>query len=148
MMPPAQSQSVLIGERGEIVWMRRIHYTRIKCAALVGWSQNPHSGQLRETLGCIASKVRVVFKNCWASDLLDVLDRGREADRAGDVRCASLKSVRRFFECALFQGDVHDHLPATVPWRHRIEDFAPSVQRADAGRSTHGVPGAGEEIAS
>src|SRR6266496_1844473 len=99
MMPAAQSQSILVGERCEIVWMCCIHYKPDKGAALFGWSENTHSGQFRETLGCIASKVRVVFKNCWASDLLDVLDRGREADRAGDVRCASLKSVRRFFEC-------------------------------------------------
>src|SRR5882724_3810711 len=148
MMPAAQSQSVLVGERCEIVWMCCIHYKPNKCAALFGWTENTHSGQFRETFGCIASKVRVVFKNCCASDLLDVLDRCREADRAGDVRCASLKSVWRFFKCALFQGDAHDHLPATVPWRHRIEDLTPSVERADAGRPTHFVSGEGEEIAS
>src|SRR5205809_6679130 len=108
MMPPPQSQSVLIGERCEIVWVRRIHYKPNKGAALFGWSENTHSGQFRETLGCIASKVRVAFKNCWASALLEVLDRGREADRAGDARRASLKSVRRFVECALSQADAQD----------------------------------------
>src|SRR5205823_7246012 len=137
MMPPAQSQSVLIGERCEIVWMCCIHYKPNQGAALFVWTENTHSGQFRETLGCIASKVRVVFKNRWASDLLDVLDRSREADRAGDVRCAGLKSVRRFFECALFQSDGHDHLAAAVLWRHSIEDLAASVERAVAGRATH-----------
>src|SRR5205823_14877612 len=101
MMHPAQSESVLIGERREIVWMRCIHYKPNKGAALFGWPENTHSGQFRETLGCIASKMRVVFKNCWASDLLVIFNRSRESDRDDLLRRANITSEHYFIICSL-----------------------------------------------
>src|SRR5439155_25274004 len=94
-----------------------------KSAAFFSWSQNTHSGYFCETLGCVASKMRVMLKNCWASDTLDVINRSREANRACKIWRAGFKSMRRFLKRALFQSDTHDHLTAAMPWRHRIEDL-------------------------
>ncbi len=44
MVAPTQSQSVLIGERGEIVRMRCVHYKSNKRAALFSWPENMHAG--------------------------------------------------------------------------------------------------------
>ncbi len=93
-------------------------------------------------------KLRVVFENCRASDTLDVIDRGRETDRARDIRCAGFKSVGRFLKRAFFQSDADNHFAAAVPWRDRIQNRRPSVKRADASRATHFVSGEGEEIAA
>ena len=56
--------------------------------------------------------------------------------------------MRRFLERAFFQSDADDHLAAAVPWRHRIKNLRPTVERADPGRPTHFVSGEGEEIAA
>src|SRR2546430_12476774 len=93
-------------------------------------------------------KLRVVLKNCRASDPFDVINRCRESDRACDVGRASFEPMRRFLECALFERDAYDHFTATVPRWHRIQDLRASVERTDTGRCTHFVSGKREEIAA
>ena len=93
-------------------------------------------------------KLRVVFENCGASDTFDVINRGRETDRARYIRCPGFKPVRRFLKRAFFQSDAHDHFAAAVPWRDRIQNRRPPVKRADASRATHFMPGEGEKIAA
>ena len=93
-------------------------------------------------------KLRVVFENCRASDLFDVVNRGREANGAGNIWCASLKSMGCSLKYAFFQSDAHDHFAATVPRGHGIEDLGSSIKRADAGRATHFVSGEGEVVTS
>jgi hypothetical protein len=57
-----------------------------------------------------------MFENCWASELLDVINRGRQSDVPAmfgipaSNRCGA-------FECALFQSHANDHLAAAVPGR-------------------------------
>ena len=58
-----------------------------------------------------------------APELLDEIDRGAEADRAGDVRRAGLEPVRRLLELGLLEGDVEDHVAAALPGRHRREQI-------------------------
>src|SRR5919106_5437034 len=98
--------------------------------------------------GCIVSKIRVMLKNCRASDSLDVINRCREADRARNIWRAGLESMRRFLKRAFFQSYTHYHFAAAMPWRHRIEDLGLPIERADAGRATHFVSGKSEEIAA
>src|SRR6266446_9437357 len=95
MVPAAQSQSVLICEGCEIVRMRRIHHETNQSATLFSWPENAHSWQFGETLSGIVSEVRVVFENYWPSDLLDIINRCRQPDRTGDIRCAGFKSDRK-----------------------------------------------------
>src|SRR6266850_7333224 len=128
--------------------MRRLHDKTHQRATLFTRTKHAHSGQLSETFHCVTSKVRIVFENCRASDLFDVIDGGGEPDGAGDIRRAGLESVRRFFENAFFQGNADDHLAAAMPWRHRIENFRARVERSNASRPTHFVSGEGEEVAA
>ena len=148
MVSATHGQPVLICERREIVWMRGLHHETNKRATVLTWSENTHSRQFSQTFHRITSKMRIMFENCRAADPLDVINRGGEPDRAGDVRCARLKSVGRFLERAFFQGDADDHLPAAMPWGNGIENIGPPVKRPDASRSAHFVSGESEEIAA
>ena len=118
MVTAAQSQSVLICESCEVVRMRRVHHETNQSATLFRRPENVHSWQFGKALCRVISQIRVMFENCRASNPFDVIKRRRESDRAGDVRCAGLKSVRRFFECALFQSHADNHFAAAVPWRY------------------------------
>ena len=80
MMSTAHSQPVLIRERGEIVRMRRVHDKPNQRAPLFLWTKHASSRQFRETLGCIARKLRIVFENCRTPDPLNVINRSRKAD--------------------------------------------------------------------
>ena len=51
MMSAAQRQPVLIGERRQIVRVRRLHDETNERAALTGGSENADAGQFGETLG-------------------------------------------------------------------------------------------------
>ena len=85
---------------------------------LSGRPENSRAGQFSKMLGCVARKLRVMFENRRPSDALDVINCCRQPNRAGNVRCASLKSVRRFLERALFERDAYDHFTPAVPGRH------------------------------
>src|SRR5438552_15160137 len=141
MMPAPHGQAILIGECGEIVRVRRVHDKSNKRAALISWPENARAGQFSETLGRIARKLRVVLENCGAPNLLEVINRCREADRASDVWRAGLKPMRRFLKRGFFQGHAHDHFAAAMVWRHGIKNLRARVEGSDAGRSTHFGPG-------
>src|SRR5438552_16351924 len=147
MMPAPHGQAILIGECGEIVRMRRVHDKSNKRAALISWPENARAGQFSETLGRIARKLRVVLENCRASNLLEVINRCREADRAGDIRRAGLKPMGRFLKRGFFQGDAHDHCAAAMVWRHGIKNLRACVEGSDAGACTNFVRGKFEECA-
>src|SRR6266545_1925174 len=141
-------QPILIRERGEIVRMRCVHYKSYERAALFLWTKDASARQFADALGCISRKLRIVLENRRAPNVLDVINRGCESDRARDVWRASLEPVRRFLERAFFERDAHDHFAAAMPWWDRIEDFSASVKHADAGRPTHLVPGKRQKIAA
>ena len=105
-------------------------------------------GNSVEAFSRVVRKLRVVFENRRASDALDVINCCRQPDRAGNVRRASLESVRRFLKRALFERDAYDHFASALPRRHRIEKLRASVKHADASRSTHFVSGERKEIAA
>src|SRR5262245_5342752 len=98
--------------------MSSIHYKSDERAALFHWTKHAGARQFRETLSCIMRKLRIVFENRLPPDRLDVINRGREPDRARDTRRASFEPVRRFLKRAFFKRDAHDHLTATMVWRH------------------------------
>ena len=148
MMSAAHRQAVLVRERRQIMWVRRIHDKPNQCAALFLWTKGAGSRQFPDALHCITCKMPVVFENRRTSDLFDVINCGREANRAGDIGRASFKPMRRSFKRSFFQGHAYDHFTATMPWRHRIENLRSSVKRADASRATHLVSGKRQKIAA
>ena len=89
-----------------------------------------------------------MLKNRRTSDLFEIIDRGRQSDRARDIRRARFESMRRFLEGAFLESDADDHFAAAVPRRHDVENFGATVERTDAGRATHLVSGESEKIAT
>ncbi len=87
-------------------------------------------------------------KNRWASDPLEIIDRGCESDRAGDIRRAGFETMRRSLKSAFLECDADNHFAAAVPGRQRFQDFGSTVERAAAGRTTHFVTGESEKIAT
>src|SRR5207249_3489581 len=148
MMSTAHGQPVLVRERRQIMWVRRIHDKSNQRAALLSWSEDACSWQVSQTLGCISRKLRIVLEDRRTSDLLDIINCGREANRAGDIGRASFKPMRRSFKRSFFQGHAYDHFTATMPWRPRIENLRSPVKRAAATRATHLVSGIGPAIAA
>ena len=57
VMSAAHGQAVLIGERGQIVGMCRIHHKPNQRAALFVWAKNARSRQFRESLGCVTREM-------------------------------------------------------------------------------------------
>ena len=82
------------------------------------------------------------------ADAFEVIDRGGESDRAGDIRRAGFETVRRFFIGAFLEGYADDHLAAAVPGRHCVQQLGAAVEGASSSGSAHFVAGEGEEIAA
>src|SRR5207237_2126382 len=119
--------------------MRRFHDEPDDGAALARWSEDAHPGQFRETFQRVIGQPRIVFEDRGAANAFDVIDRGGEADGAGDVRRAGFETMRRFLKRAFLQRHAHDHLAAAVQRWHRLEDFGAAVERTAHGRLTHFV---------
>src|SRR5207249_11597077 len=115
MMPAAHGQPILIRKRREIVRMRRVHDKPHEGTAFFVWTKHASSRQFREALGCIARKLRIVFENCRPPDLLNVIDRSREADGSRNIWRSALEPKRRLLERALRKGDPYDHFATSVP---------------------------------
>src|SRR5438876_9221774 len=99
MMSAAHGQAVLVRECGEIMRMRRVHDEPNQGAALFLWTKDADSGQFSETLTRVTRKLRIMFKNCRASDALDVINCRGEPDRAGNTGRTGFKPLRRFLKC-------------------------------------------------
>src|SRR5215211_5581365 len=93
-------------------------------------------------------KLRVVLENCRASDLFDVINCGREADRPSNDGRASFEPVRRFLEGALFERDAYNHFASALPRRYGIQKLGAAVKHADASRGTHFVSRKCKKIAA
>src|SRR5438552_15498519 len=102
MMSAAHRQAVLVRERRQIMWVRRIHDKPNQCAALFLWSKGAGSRQFPDALHCITCKMPVVFENRRTSDLIDLINWGREANRVDVIRRASFNPMRRDFKRSLF----------------------------------------------
>src|SRR5438132_1228887 len=79
---------------------------------------------------------------------IEIIHRRVEANRAGNVRCASLESMRRLFETALLEINAEDHLPAALIRGHFFQQLASPVQNPEPGWSAHFMAGEHQEIAA
>ena len=69
------------------------------------------------------------------------VDRRPETDRAGEVRRAGLELVGGVVVDGLLEADRQDHVAAALIGGHLLEQLAPAVEDADAGRPVHLVAG-------
>ena len=117
---------------------------RARCAGRTGGCPL----QLRELVVGIRAQFLIVLGDFFAADGVQIIHRGVQADRAGDVRRAGFELVRRFFPGALVEIDVQNHFAAALVRRHCFQTLPPAIQHADAGRPAHFVAGEREEIAA
>ncbi len=80
-------------------------------------------------------------------ELVDVVERRRQADRLGRSRRAGLEPARRIVERRAFEGDAANHAAATLPWRHRGKVFLLPVKCAYPGGAVDLVAREREEVA-
>ena len=77
------------------------------------------------------------------ADGKNIVDRGGEADGAGDIRSAGFEFVGKAGVLCFLEGDGFDHVAAALPGGHLFEQFAPSHRGADAGGAVELVAGEG-----
>ena len=82
------------------------------------------------------------------ADCVQIIHRRVQANRPGNIRRAGLEPVRRFFEAALLEFDIENHLPAALISRHFFQQLLPPIKDTDAGRAAHLVAGKREEVAA
>ena len=88
----------MVGERGQIVGVRRVHHKTNDPAPVLLRTKDAQSWQFGHSLQCVFRKIDIVLKNFSASDSFDVIDGSGQSDRACDVRRARFETMRRFFE--------------------------------------------------
>src|ERR1700694_5715867 len=98
MMTTAHSETVTVGKSGQIVRGRRFHHKTNDSTPISFRAEHAQSWQFRHSLQPVSQKIDIVLKNFSAPDPFDIIDRGSQSDRAGDVRRARFETVRRFFE--------------------------------------------------
>src|SRR5580658_6382770 len=76
-----------------------------------------------------------VGSDVFHPNLLDIIECGAQSDGVGDVSCSRFKSLGCRLIGGLLKRNVRDHVAATLPWRHILEDFGFSINYADACRS-------------
>src|SRR4030095_13921801 len=91
-------------------------------------TEHAHSRQFGEPFSGIGCQRRIVRENGWTANLFEKINRTRPADRARDIVRASFEAMRRFFVCALLQGNADDHLAAAVPGRYRFEYLSATIE--------------------
>ena len=89
-----------------------------------------------------------MLPDVFAADGVEIIHRGVQADRAGNVRRAGLEPMRRVLEFRLVVADAQNHFAAALIRRHGVENFLPSPQHADAGRPANFVAGERKKIAA
>src|SRR5437588_7532539 len=98
MMTTAHGETITIRKGGQIVRVRRLHHETNDPSPISLRAEHPQSWQFRHSLQRVSRKIDIVLKNFGAPDSFDVIDRGPQPDRSGDVRCARFKTVRRLLE--------------------------------------------------
>ena len=81
-------------------------------------------------------------------DGVQIIHGGVQADGAGEIGRAGLEFVRRRLPGAVEKIHAGDHVAAALERRHFLQQFAPAIEDADAGRAANFVAGKGEEIAA
>src|SRR5579864_9406688 len=100
MMTAAHRQAVAIGERCEVVRMSGVHHKTDRTGMLFCGSKDPQTRDRFHSLQSVLSKIDVVFEDFAATNAFEIINRGAQADCAGDAGCSGFETLWRFFECA------------------------------------------------
>ena len=104
--------------------------------------------ELDEALDRVTRRDLLVLLDRLEADLGDVVDRGAHAEGLDERGRAGLELVREVVPGRLLDRDLADHLAAHLERRHALEQLAPAVERARAGRPAELVRREAEEVAA
>ena len=94
----------------------------------------------------VAEQAVLVAGDGGQAGLADEVERGTEGDRIADAARPRLEPGGRALVGGPLERDVPDHVPATLPGRHRLQQLGLAVEHPDAGGREHLVPGEHVEI--
>ena len=148
VMAGAHAHALAAEDLGHVVRVRGVQRERDERAAPVGLRRavDRQPGHLAEPLQRVRGDVTAVLAHVLHPDRSQPLDGLAEPDRLGDRHRARLEARRRLGPRGLEVADPGDHVPAAQERRHRLQDRAPAVQHADAGRPVGLVPGPDVEV--
>jgi hypothetical protein len=113
---------------------------------VTGRADQANAGDRLDPLRGVGKQVMLVAGDVLDADPLHIVDRRAQANGVGDVAGAGLEARRHALVEGALEGDVGDHVAATLPGRHVFENVALAVHDADAGRREDLVAGEDEEI--
>ena len=115
--------------------MRPVHYEAHTLAAVAA-ANEPNALNAAQSLPGVRSEHDLVVHDGLCTDAFDPAQRDTQGNRAADVRGARLELVREArVGRSFFEADHVDHLPATAPRAHGLEQCAFAVQHANPRRS-------------
>ena len=111
-----------------------------------GRADQSHPGNVGQQGSGVLEQCMLVGRDPLDAVLLDVTQRLTERNGVGDVAGAGLELVGQPLLQRAFQGEVGDHVAATLPGRRFLEGFLGAVEHADSGGSEDLVSGVHEEV--
>ena len=87
----------------------------------------------------VENLLMLIFSDPVQPNPIHVIDRRAESNGIRDVPSASFKSPRRWLIKCPLEGDIADHVAATLPRLRFVEERFLPVQHADSGGSEHFV---------
>src|SRR6187455_519101 len=124
--------TLAIDDGPDVVWVDAVHHERDYGCFVTSRSNQPQSIHRLKTCGRVRHQGLLVRGNRVEPNLAEIVDRGVQGDRAGDVWRAGLELERQVGPRASLERYRADHVAAAEERRHRLEDLFPSVQHANA----------------
>src|SRR5579859_1866053 len=103
---------------------------------------------LAQRLVGVLGDLGLVRADVLHAEIADVVDRGAQPDDLADGLGSGFELPRQVVVGRAVDADRLDHVAATHEWLHLLEQLAPAVEDAGAGRPQHLVPAEGVEVAS
>src|SRR4030095_14955142 len=107
--------------------MHALHDEADQGAAFFFRPEHAHARPFGQPFRRISGQSRIMSKNRWASNPLEIIDRGCESDGAGNIWRAGLKTMRCSLKSAFLECDADNHFAAPVPGRERFHDRGSTV---------------------
>src|SRR5579859_5807360 len=138
MMPAAQGDAALIGDRNQVVgmdiWEQKTYQAGPPDVRTEKSDAVFEPGQLFISM---RAQFLVVLGDLIAPDSVQVIHRRVQSDRARNVRGAGLEPMRGMLPGAFLIRDAENHLATALVRGHRFKDFLPAIKHANAGRPAH-----------
>src|SRR6185437_16252353 len=135
MMPGPDRYIVLVEHGRKVVRMDAVDMHREDGEAPLAGADEMDAGHGRQPVDAVAGERLLMLEDGVAAEAFEIVERDAEADGAGNVGRAGLEAMRRLLEGGLGEGHFHDHVAATLPGRHAVEQRLLAIEHADARRA-------------